>query len=84
MKDVNLYDKQVHNFAMTIYAADILSYIETNKAEYEEFIADEESNDWYGDATKNRNISIGIYGLNSYRTTETVIYGEDSRDSEIP
>ncbi|MCM1286608.1 MAG: hypothetical protein NC227_10680 [Bacteroides sp.] len=35
-------------------------------------------------ATENRNISIGIYGLNSYRTTETVIHDEDSRDSEIP
>ncbi|MCM1226422.1 MAG: hypothetical protein NC320_03225 [Clostridium sp.] len=34
--------------------------------------------------TENRNISVGIYGLDSYRTTETVVHNENSRDSEIP
>ncbi len=34
--------------------------------------------------TENRNISIGIYNLESYRTTETVLHDENSRDSEIP
>lgn len=39
-----------------------------------------------GKSTKseNRKISVGIYGLNSYRTTETVVHDEDSRTSEIP
>lgn len=34
--------------------------------------------------TENRNLSIGKYGVNSYRTTETVLHDEDSRTTEIP
>lgn len=34
--------------------------------------------------TENRKIDVGIYGLCSYRTTETVVHDEDSRISEIP
>lgn len=34
--------------------------------------------------TENRNISVGIYGLDSYRTIETTVHDENSRTSEIP
>lgn len=34
--------------------------------------------------TENRKINVGIYGLDSYRTTETVVHDENSRTSEIP
>lgn len=34
--------------------------------------------------SENRKISVGIYGLDSYRTTETVVHDENSRTSEIP
>lgn len=34
--------------------------------------------------SENRKIRVGIYGLNSYRTTETVVHDENSRTSEIP
>lgn len=31
-----------------------------------------------------RKYQLGIYGVNSYRTTETVLHDEDAEDNEIP
>ncbi len=36
------------------------------------------------DCTANHKYSIGIYGYNSYRTTEIITHDEESTDSEIP
>ncbi len=36
------------------------------------------------DGTENRKYKIGIYGFNSYRTTEINIHDEESTVSEIP
>lgn len=41
MKEVNLDSNQVHDFAVSIFAADILEYIKSHKAEYEEFLQTE-------------------------------------------
>lgn len=34
--------------------------------------------------TEGRKYSVGIYGLNSYRTTTIELHDEESTDSEIP
>lgn len=41
MKEVSLNSNQAHDFAASIFAADILEYIENHKAEYEEFLQTE-------------------------------------------
>lgn len=33
---------------------------------------------------KSRTYMLGIYGVNSYRTTEVFLHSEDSDDSEVP
>lgn len=36
------------------------------------------------DATDNKTYKIGIFGVDSYRTTETYIHDEESTTSEVP
>lgn len=36
------------------------------------------------DGVENRKYKIGIYGFNSYRTTEIIVHDEESTVSEIP
>lgn len=36
------------------------------------------------DGTENRKYKLGIYGLDSYRTTEIITHDEESTTSEIP
>lgn len=49
MEEVIIDNKQAHDLAVSIYAADILSYIQAHQAEYDAFIATERPNDGYGD-----------------------------------
>lgn len=49
MEEVIIDNKQTHDLAVSIYAADILSYIQAHQAEYGVFIASERPNDGYGD-----------------------------------
>lgn len=41
MEEVILDDKQAYEFAASIYAVDILAYINTHKEEYEAFLQKE-------------------------------------------
>lgn len=34
--------------------------------------------------TEDRSITVGVYSLNSYRTTEYIVHDEESTTSEIP
>lgn len=49
MEEVIIDNKQAHDLAVSIDAADILSYIQAHQAEYDAFIVTERSNDGYGD-----------------------------------
>lgn len=49
MEEVIIDNKQTYDLAVSIYATDILSYIQTHQAEYDAFIATERPNDGYGD-----------------------------------
>lgn len=41
MEKINLNSKQVHEFGMSICTSDIITYIETHKKEYEDFLKTE-------------------------------------------